>query len=317
MMELAHSHEESRRPLSIHIHRPWIILNRMRPFRSANSEGIADFSINPYRGCQHACAYCYARRTHVAFDMNGGIDFEREIFVKDGADQVLRAQLQRRKPVPWLHPVIIGTAVDPYQPVEGKFQITRKILSVLRDFHVPVQIITKNTMIVRDCDILREIATATYCKVLISITTLDADVARIMEPGTPPPQKRLRAIRTLVDAGITAGIMVAPILPWLTDGPGALEALGEAAYMHKSQFLYAGTLRLHPDVRPIFFEWLERTYPALVHRYYRWYTSSEAPIIYRDRIHARMDAIRTHLNFPDNIEYIAPIRQVEQLSLFV
>ena len=303
------------RPLALHMLHPKVVLNRTRPIRRAGVETrFAEWSINPYRGCQHACAYCYARRTHVAFDMDGADDFEREIFVKVDAAAVLRAELARRRRATWNAPIVIGTAVDPYQPVEGQQRITRSILEVIRDFRAPVQIITKNTMVLRDADILAEIAQHTTCNVFVSITTLDADLARRLEPATPPPLKRLRAVQTLVAQGISAGVMLAPVLPWLTDAPGMLEELALAAHRHHACWLTSGTLRLHPDVRPVFLRWLARERPDLLARYETLYRWTEPPEQYRQRVHGRMAAIRSALGMPSGPPSYAP--PTVQLALF-
>jgi DNA repair photolyase len=288
------------RPLAIHPLQAKTILNRMRPIRKNGvpAPRMAEWSINPYRGCQHACAYCYARRTHIAFDLNGGEDFEREIFVKRDAGEILRAELRSHRRSSWNSSIVIGTAVDPYQPIEGSQRVTRAILEALRDAHAPVQIITKNSMVVRDADILAEIARHNHCAVFISITTLDADLARRMEPATPPPLKRLAAVKRLVELGVPAGVMLAPVLPWITDGPGTLEALALAAYHHQAQWISSGTLRLHPDVRPVFLRWLAGEFPALVPRYETWYRWTEPPEIYRTRLHERVAAIRSALGMP-------------------
>ena len=302
------------RPLAVHEIVPKTVLNRMRPFDNKTGRMMAEWSINPYRGCQHGCAYCYARRTHIAFDMDGGREFEREIFVKVGAAQILREQLRRRRST-WNSPVVIGSAVDPYQPVEGQQRITRSILEVLRDAHAPVQIITKNTMVIRDADILAEIAQRASCAVFISITTLDAELTRRLEPATPPPMKRLAAIATLVKRGVPAGVMMAPILPWLTDGTGALEQLAIAANQQQTQWLAAGTLRLHLDVRPWFFEWLGRERPDLLPRYERWYQHTEPPSEYRRRVHERVGMIRVALGLPAGPPNVAG-PQPQQMTLF-
>lgn len=246
--------------------------------------------------------------------MNGGRDFEQEIFVKAGASEVLRDEL-RRKRFTWNSPVVIGSVVDPYQPVEGRRRITRSLLEVLRDARVPITIITKNTMVMRDADILAEIAQRSYCAIFISVTTLDADLARRLEPATPPPLKRLAAIRYLVGHGVPAGMMLAPVLPWLTDGTGALEALASAARRHDAQWIASGTLRLHPDVRPWFFEWLEKERPDLLSKYQQWYHFTSPPEIYRERVHARVAMIRSSMGMPGGPAPFRP-RGPEQLTLF-
>lgn len=304
------------RPLAIHEIRPKTVLNRMRPFqRDGQAErAMSDWSINPYRGCQHACAYCYARRTHIAFDMDGGRAFEQEIFVKAGAGDILRQELRRRQGSTWNSPIVIGSAVDPYQPIEGHRRITRSILEALRDAHVPVQIITKNSMVVRDADILAEIARHNECHVFMSITTMDANLARRMEPATPPPLQRLKAVQTLVERGVPAGVMLAPVMPWITDGTGMLEAVAIAAHQHQAQWLASGTLRLHPDVRPWFFEWLQRERPELLPKYTHFYRWTSPPELYRQRVHARVATVRAALGLPGGpaIRFVKP----EQLCLF-
>ncbi len=286
------------RPLAVHHWQVKTVLNRMGAIRRQGvSQKIADWSINPYRGCQHGCAYCYARRTHIDFDLDGAASFEQEIFVKTDAAAILRGEL-RRHGATWNTPITIGTAVDPYQPIEGTQRVTRELLRELCAARAPVTIITKNTMVLRDADILAEIAQRSYCAVFVSITTLDDDLARRLEPATPPPLKRLAAVRRLVASGVPAGVMIAPILPWLTDGPGALEELALAAARHDARWVTSGTLRLHPDVRPVFFDWLRRERPDLLERYEAWYVRADPQTIYHDRIHARIDAIRASLGMP-------------------
>jgi DNA repair photolyase len=225
-----------------------------------------------------------------------------------------RVELQRRRGSIWTSPIVIGTAVDPYQPVEGSQRITRSLLQEILAAKAPVQIITKNTMVVRDTDLLAQIASQTHCAVFISLNTLDAMFARRMEPATPPPEKRLAAIRTLVERGVPAGLMLAPVLPWLTDEPGTIEALALAAHSAKAQWITSGTLRLHPDVRPVFFAWLQRERPDLLSRYWEMYRWTDAPERYRDRLHARIATIREALGMPAGPP---PLRApFEQLTLF-
>lgn len=306
------------RPLALHTIQAKTVLNRMRPFRSGSdneTRHFASWSINPYRGCQHACAYCYARRTHIAFDLDGGRAFEQEIFVKENAALVLREQLRHRRHAAWEQPIVIGSAVDPYQPVEGKQQITRSILKVLRDYKAPVTIITKNSMIVRDIDILSTIAQQNYCAVFMSITTMDADLARRLEPATPPPQQRLRAIQRLVKSGIPAGVMLAPVMPWLTDGTGMLEQVALEACHHSAQWLTSGVLRLHPDVKPWFFEWLGNERKDLLPAYERWYVRADPPQLYHDRVHNRVETIRASLGLANGPKDYVP-RHAQQMALF-
>lgn len=295
------------RRLMIHELRCKSVLNRVpppMPFR---------WSANPYRGCQHACAYCYARPSHITFDLDGGPEFERNIFVKVNAPAVLRAELRRPS---WRREVVnIGSIVDPYQPVEGRFRITRGMLMELAAAWTPVHLVTKNTMVVRDVDVLREVQARAGCAVFVSITTMDAGLARRMEPGTPPPLRRLAAVERLVRAGIPAGVMAAPLLPGLTDGPAALATLAAAAAAHGACFLIGGTLHLGPNVEPYFLPFLQRERPNLVAPYQRLYRGAYAPAVsYRERMRERLDAVRAAYGLPAGPPAPRPSREPAQLA---
>src|SRR5690606_29584972 len=184
------------------------VVSQRMPFR---------WSINPYRGCEHKCVYCYARRYHTFLDLDPGSDFENKIFVKVNAPEVLRQELARPG---WpREKIAIGTAVDPYQPVEGKYKLTRRILEALLEADTPCSIVTKNAMIRRDLDLFTQLGRGPGCTVFVSVTTLDEALARRLEPGTPPPRRRLETVRELASHGVEAGVMIAPVLPGLTDGP--------------------------------------------------------------------------------------------------
>lgn len=225
------------------------------------------WSINPYRGCVHSCHYCFARRYHGYFDLNAGEDFTGIIFVKVNAPSVLRQELSRPS---WRRGMVaLGTATDPYQPIEGKYRITRGILEALRDYRTPVGIVTKGTMVVRDIDVLGELARRAACTVCFSVTTLDRGVWRRLEPGTPPPQQRLRAMQRLAEAGIHAGVLLAPVVPGVTDTLANLEEVVRGAAQHGARFLGASVLYLKPGVKEHFGDFLQREYPQLIPRY-RW-----------------------------------------------
>src|SRR5207237_8155344 len=185
-------------------------------------------SINPYRGCEHGCIYCFARPTHEYLGFSAGLDFETRIVVKEYAPELLREELMSPKWTPQL--IAISGVTDPYQPIERKLQLTRRCLAVLAEFRNPVAIITKNHLVTRDIDVLRELAEHNAAAVSVSITTLDEKLARIMEPRTSTPQLRLNAIEQLAAAGIPAGVMVAPVVPAITDHelPAILTAARDA-----------------------------------------------------------------------------------------
>lgn len=215
------------------------------------------YSVNPYRGCQHGCSYCYARNSHEYLGLNAGLDFETKIIVKQDAPQLLRDFLSKKS---WKPEVIVFSGVtDCYQPAERQFKLTRQCLEVALECHQPVGIITKNALVVRDIDILREMASLRLVHVNISVTSLDPELARIMEPRTSTPAARLRAIQTLTAAKIPARVMVAPIIPGLNDSeiPAILGASKDAGAGSAGHVL----LRLPLSVRPVFVEWLERTQP--------------------------------------------------------
>ena len=216
-----------------------------------------DFSVNPYRGCEHGCIYCYARPTHEYFGMSAGLDFETKIFVKEKVPVLLRRELASPK---WRPAVIAMSGVtDAYQSVERRLELTRRCLRVLADFRNPVSVITKNHLIVRDADILSELAADSAASVNISITTLDPKLQRVMEPRTSPPARRLAAIEQLRKAGIPVGVMVAPVVPGLTDHE--MPAILEAA--HRAGARWAGwiTLRLPHAVSGLFEDWLSVHFP--------------------------------------------------------
>lgn len=214
-------------------------------------------SVNPYRGCEHGCVYCYARPTHEQLGFSSGLDFERKILVKRRAPQLLREALSAPS---WQPQVVCMSGVtDPYQPAERRFRLTRGCLQVLRDFRNPVGIVTKNHLATRDLDVLSEMAARNCVHVSVSVTTLRNDVQRAMEPRTSAPARRLEAIRKLAEAGVPVGVNVAPVIPGLTDheAPAILEAAAEAG-AKAAVFLL---LRLPGAVADHFQHWLEARFP--------------------------------------------------------
>lgn len=216
-----------------------------------------DRSLNPYRGCEHGCIYCFARPTHAWLDMSPGLDFETRLIVRPMAPEKLAAELAapRYRPAP----LAFGTNTDPYQPIEGQHRIMRGCLEVCRDFNHPVVIVTKGTLIERDLDILAPMAARGLVHVGISVTTLNRHIARSMEPRVPPPARRLAVIRALAKAGVPVRVMVAPVIPALTDHE--LESILDAARDAGAGAASMIALRLPLEVAPLFREWVTQTFP--------------------------------------------------------
>jgi DNA repair photolyase len=242
-------------------HRPTEYLpDRSKSIVSENDSPDVGFrySINPYRGCSHGCSYCYARPTHEYLGFNAGLDFETKVMVKEDAPDLFRAFLARET---WAaHPIAMSGVTDCYQPAEREYRLTRGCLEVAAESRQPMTIITKNALVLRDLDLLREMARGRLIHVYLSVTTLDAELARSMEPRTSTPAARLGAVRALAGAGIPVGVLVAPVIPGLTDSevPAILAASKEAGASSAGYTL----LRLPLAVAPVFVEWLERTRPS-------------------------------------------------------
>ena len=216
-----------------------------------------DRSINPYRGCEHGCIYCYARPSHAYWDMSPGLDFETKLIAKTNAAAVLEQQLS--KPGYRCAPITLGSNTDPYQPIEREYKITRATLEVLLRYRHPVTIITKGSLILRDLDLLAELAKQRLVSVFISLTTLDDELKRILEPRAAAPKARLRAIRVMRQAGIPVGVLCAPMIPMINDSE--LERLlseAKAAGALSASYIM---LRLPLEVAPLFEEWLQAHYP--------------------------------------------------------
>ena len=216
-----------------------------------------DRSINPYRGCEHGCIYCFARPTHAFMGLSPGLDFESKLFAKPDAARLLDKELSKDGYQP--RTIAIGTNTDPYQPIEKQYRIMREILEVLEARGHPVGIVTKSALVTRDIDILSRMAERGLAKVALSVTTMDRILARTMEPRASTPTKRLEAIRQLSDAGIPASVMVAPIIPGLTDQE--MERILDSAYAAGAREAGYVVLRLPLEVSPIFKDWLLRHYP--------------------------------------------------------
>ena len=216
-----------------------------------------DVSLNPYRGCEHGCSYCYARPTHEYLGFSAGLDFETKLLVKTDAADLLRSELEKPSWKP--RPIAMSGVTDAYQPVERRLGITRACLEVLAEFRNPVVIVTKSHLVTRDVDLLRELAAVGAAKVNLSVTTLDGELARKLEPRAAAPARRLDAIERLASAGVPAGVMIGPVIPGLTDHelPAILEA-ASAAGASTASFI---VLRLPFGVKELFADWLERNVP--------------------------------------------------------
>lgn len=241
------------------------------------------WTINPYRGCEFACKYCYARYTHEFMEMRDGIEFEQKIYAKQHAADLLRQEIRKVKPG---EQIAIGTATDPYQPIERKLEITRAILEEFaRHSGLELGIVTKSAMVARDVDVLRRISQRNQIFVNFTVTTTDAELARILEPRAPRPDLRLESLRKLREAGIGAGVICAPVLPGITDSPKQLEAVVRSAAEAKANYVYANPLFLKPCSAAVFLPFLKENFPKLVQDYeQRFKDRAFLPAAYRKRI---------------------------------
>lgn len=250
-------------------------LNRVRgmPFK---------WTLNPYRGCTHGCHYCFARRYQSQLELGAGDDFASVIFVKVNLVDVLRRELD--KPSWARESVALGTATDPYQPIEGRYRLTRGALEALAGHHNPVSIVTKGPMVVRDVDVLQEAGWRSACAVYLSVPTVDEEAWRRLEPGTAPPLQRLRAVKALVDAGIDAGVLMAPLVPGISTHPAKIERTIKAIADHGARFVGAMVLHLEGGTRDHFMRFLAREYPSLSSAYETLYAAKYAPKDYQQRV---------------------------------
>jgi DNA repair photolyase len=229
------------------------------------------WTLNPYRGCTHACEYCYARKYQRHLELGAGDEFSSVILVKTNLVERLRHELSRPG---WTRETIaVGTATDPYQPIEGHYRLTRRCLEVMASTRTPASIVTKGPMVVRDIDVLLEVARASECRVCLSVPSVDEDAWARLEPGTAPPLQRLRAVRQLSDAGIDAGVLMMPLVPGITTSRASVERTLKSMADAGAKFVGACVARLDPGVREYFFGFLEREYPSLVDGYKRLYAN--------------------------------------------
>lgn len=240
-----------------------------------------NWTINAFRGCTHACSFCFARRTHPYLGFDAGRDFEREIVVKVNTPEVVRAQLAKPS---WKRELVaIGTNTDPYQWVEGRYRFMPGILAALSEYRTPVSILTKSALVLRDADIYEKMAKTLDVSVNLSIPTLDEKVWRATEPHTPHPRARLEAVAELRRRGVSSGVLIAPLMPGINDSPEQVEPLVELAREAGAEFVSGVALHLRDEVRDVFFGWLRAKRPDLLPRYEELYADGRAYMRPADR----------------------------------
>jgi DNA repair photolyase len=242
-----------------------------------------EWTVNPYRGCTHACVYCFARKTHSYLDLDTGLGFDTQIVVKVNAPELLRAHLGSPR---WHGDhIAMGTNVDCYQRAEGRYRLMPGIISALRDHANPFSILTKGTLVLRDLDLLKQASEVTDVGISVSVGFTDQELWRTVEPGTPAPERRLDVVRTLGEHGIGCGVLMAPVIPFLSDHPTQLRATVRAIAAAGATSVTPLVLHLRPGAREWFMAWLERRHPHLVRRYERLYAEGAyAPKWYQRRI---------------------------------
>ncbi|MEO3762198.1 Rv2578c family radical SAM protein [Streptomyces sp. B5E4] len=288
------------RGITFHEVRARSIVNRV----PGASRMAFDWTVNPYRGCSHACVYCFARKTHGYLDLDTGRGFDSQIVVKVNAAELLRRELASRR---WRgEHIAMGTNVDCYQRAEGRYRLMPGILAALRDFANPFSILTKGTLILRDLPLLKQSAEVTQVGVAVSVGFLDEELWRTVEPGTPAPQRRLDVVRTLAEHGIGCGVLMAPVIPFLSDSPGHLRATVRAVAEAGATSVTPLVLHLRPGAREWFMAWLERHHPHLVRRYRTMYAGgSYAPKWYQRQITRQVHEYATELGIGPSAPGIA------------
>ena len=263
------------------------------------------WTINPYRGCRHACTYCYARPTHEFLGFDSGREFEQRVFAKVNAPEVLRQELAKPK---WQGEAIaIGTASDPYEPAESQYRLTRRILEVLIEFQNPVSITTKGVLVRRDVDVLRQLSQVADVQVVFSVGSIDDRTWKLMEPGAPRPMARLEAMQYLVENGVNAGIILAPLLPGISDSSESINAVVSAAASHRAQFLASNVLFLKPGSKEWFMPMLREAYPRLAPAYEKLYRKTYAPRDYAQSVQEVVEEARRTWRLPA----LEPVRNLQ------
>ncbi|MDQ2187102.1 PA0069 family radical SAM protein [Alcaligenaceae bacterium A4P071] len=312
--------------------RTQVIREQARKLLSRNDSPDIPFdqAVNPYRGCEHGCVYCYARPTHAYLGYSPGLDFETKLIVKENAVDALRAELAR--PAYRMSPINVGSATDVYQPIEREWRLTRGILQLLSDTGHPLTLVTKNALVERDLDILKSLAERNLVAVYISVTSMDAELSRTMEPRASAPWRRLQAVRTLSDAGIPVGVLVAPVMPFINDAE--VEHILEAAAEAGAYYANYTVVRLPWEVKEVFETWLRTHFPdradRVLHRIEdlrggkrndpRFGTRMKGEGVWSDLLRQRFDvAVRRHkLNRTrlalDTTQFVPPVMSSAQSS---
>jgi DNA repair photolyase len=275
------------------------------------------WTVNPYRGCTHSCHYCFARAFHTYLDLGVGDDFSSKIVVKTNVAEVLRRELASPR---WEgETVAMGTATDPYQHCEGRYRLTRGVVEALADFRNPLSILTKSTLVVRDLDVYERLNEVAPLTVSMSVGTLDEEVRRVVEPGTPPGRKRLEVLARFAEAGIRTGVLVAPVLPGLTDDEQHLDEVLAACADAGVSWAAAIVLHVRPTIREHFMPWVKQAYPWLYPRYVELYgRRAYAPRAYQEHVGERFARLRLrHGLAPTGGGRPLPAKRQDQLALAV
>jgi DNA repair photolyase len=254
------------------------------------------WTLNPYRGCTHACHYCFARRYHTQFELDTDDEFASVILVKRNFVEVLQKELDRAS---WTRDhVALGTATDPYQPIEGHYRLTRGTIAALARAQTPVGIVTKGPMIVRDRDVLLDLSRAASCTVYMSVPTVDEEAWQTLEPGTAHPLQRLRAVRELIEAGVNAGVLMAPIVPGFSSSRSKIERTIKAIADHGARFVGCNVMYLQDGTRDHFMKFIAREFPAMTPRFDRLYANKYPPDTYRRQVKDMVRVLQDRYGMP-------------------
>ncbi len=270
------------------------------------------WGVNPFRGCLHSCIYCFARYTHSYLDLDPSKDFETTIIVKMNSPQILRKELSKPK---WKKEfVILGSVCDPYQPAEKKYQLTREILKVFRQYRSPLTIATKSDLITRDIDILSEMSQEMFVNIVMSVSSISPKAAKKLEPRAPSTVRRLQAISKLRDAGLKVGILLMPVVPFINDSDGEIESLFEAIANAGANFVIPGILYLQGASKNRFFDFIKEEFPELESKYKQFYSTRSPPKYYRIKKQLLFRTLIKKYQL-DDYNTLKPENQSEQLTI--